>query len=324
MRMIQRPGLWAFAAVFVAISTIRKNSISKTIDSSSSVPKDPPSITPLETNITSKYNQTTENNTTVSYYNHTLPSFNDSGVILFYHLAKTGGVTIRNIMKDMEHVEFLRASNTSEFEHISENISMILNRTTQPKILFVELHAGQSLPGLAELSPIMQQWHRLSQQHDIPFFAFTLLRDPIHVHVSAFLFFHLLRCTASWCSVRKSRPSEKNLLNSITPNRLCSSLARGQDHEDLIYQNVSAGECLEVEKLLRQDWNWVGTTEEISTTTLPMVFEMLHYIPKNTTSSNVSSRGDLLNVKNISQATRMALKNQSKLDYKLYNAFKTR
>lgn len=247
--------------------------------------------------------------------------FVDSGVIFFYHLAKTGGTTIRNNMRSIKHVEVVHVKNKKQFETISQKMTAILNGTIE-KTLFVELHAGRALPSIVELSPRMQKWHATSQHHHIPFFSFTLLREPLHTHVSVFLFFHGLSCKWPWCSKRHYKASQENLVKSITPNRLCASLAKGQNHIDSLYQNVTQKDCQQVEQLLKTDWNWVGTTEDLSNVTLPLLLHMLNQtfsnVPK---SSNVSNRSHPIAVEKLSQETRETMEQMSALDAKLYKAF---
>ena len=260
----------------------------------------------------------------------TFPVFNDSGVILFYHLAKTGGVTVCQNLKKLKNVDYVRTWNKADFDDIVKDIDAILTGNAT-KILFVEMHSGDVLPGLVELHPLMQQWRQLFQENGVPFFGFTLLRDPIYIHVSAFLFFHLRRCSAQWCSKKRFAPTEENLLLSVTPNRQCLSLARGQDHVDRqnVTAIVSAAECQEVEDLLRQDWDWIGTTEELNNTTLPFLFTMLNrrkFIGK-VSSSNIKTfpPGDPANVveaSNLTSKTKRALEDLSRLDLKLYDAFR--
>lgn len=257
------------------------------------------------------------------------PSFNQTGVILFHHLAKTGGTTIRNNFKALDNIQFARVMNREQFADLSSEIEAILvgNLT---KILFIEMHGGERnsvLPGLVELHPKMLKWRSLARANNVPLFAFTLLREPISLHVSAFLYFHLKRCGAPWCSTNRFTPREDYIVASAAPNRQCAHLARGQRHEDAWRKssNVTADECQTVIDLLRQDFDWVGTTETLTETTLPMLFEMLNrkQLAREAKSSNINRSRVSVKLKayNLTHVTRQALEDISMLDMKLYAAF---
>lgn len=266
---------------------------------------------------------------------HQFPQFNDSGVVLFYHLAKTGGVTIEQHFNKLNHLEYVRVWDEPGFNEVCKDIDAILTGEKK-QVLFVEMHGGEpktSLPGIIELHPLIQTWRTLSQHSNVPFFSFTMLREPVSIHTSAFLFFHRRRCSASWCSKkRKFSPRQENIEKSATPNRQCMTLARGQHHEDYWINTgskpVTEQECLQVEMLLRQDWNWVGRTENMSDTTLPMLMNMLYYHTDKSGLTNVESfnvhhkpKSPTIDPQKLGNKTKQALLELSVLDTKLYDSF---
>ena len=61
---------------------------------------------------------------------------------------------------------------------------------TKGKVLFIEVH-GMDNYHVLELEPYLHYWRELSKQSGVPFFAFTLLREPISLHVSFFNFYYI-------------------------------------------------------------------------------------------------------------------------------------
>lgn len=247
------------------------------------------------------------------FTNNSTSSSVTPGIVLFYHIAKTGGTTIRRNFAPLDHVHYVLAKGIPE-----KQIEAVLNGKQQNKktILFVEFHKDSS--GVPQLAGYIQDWRRRSQQRNIRFFAFTLLRDPIALHVSAYTFLHP---EAMGNSDRSSGPAlEEQLLEGARPNRQCRVLYHGQGPVALTTAVVSARECEQVRHHLCHDWDWVGTTEQLNTSTFPILYQFIHYTtrPEHVVvkSANVQPK-----TFSISNHTRQRLEQLSRLDQTLYNVF---
>jgi hypothetical protein len=148
----------------------------------------------------------------------------------------------------------------------------------QRDILFLELHGP--LPGMMELAPYLRRWKEMAEIYETAFFSFSLLREPISYAVSYFNFFWTKPCTFRGCPYALYDPTIENLVSTSKPNIQCIYLAREvtwvafTDNQTVIPE-VSALECATVTEILLTVVDWVGTTEDISTVTLPLLAELI-------------------------------------------------
>lgn len=246
-----------------------------------------------------------------------LPNFEKGGLVIFYHVAKTGGSTIRAFFKKKQkrygrskfsfsrwknnpdrnetakeignskfgnETTFIKctpkgAEKDRELERVNSLITPILKSDQSIETIMIEIH-GESM-GLMELSKWIQRWRELCKESGKQFFAFTLLRDPIPFSVSYFKYFHL-NCTYSWCEqTQYEEPSEVNLLDSLIPDRQCFLLTHtssiGGMHPSF-YQKcqVDKERCDDTYKVMKENLDWIGTTERISEDTIPLLSYILN------------------------------------------------
>ena len=204
--------------------------------------------------------------------------FHDTGIILFYHIPKTGGTTIRNNLQQHKNVTVFRAFRHKDITTMNQLVEPILNKTRK-QLLFVELHGKVS--GLPYLHEQLQNWRRRAIQQNIPIFAFTLLREPVAFHVSYFVHFHHLRCRWNWCEHQLYNTSrvDQLLQHALQPDHQCQILWYGQrenKRRSVPPPPVSEKQCQRIQdNYLANDWDWVGTTEQLQTVTLPLLTHML-------------------------------------------------
>ena len=146
---------------------------------------------------------------------------NKGGLVIFYHLPKTGGTFIRDTLINA-NIPIERVFSTKQLlgNKYGERIQKILSGLTT-ELLVLELHGR--FVGIPQL-PI-RQWRDTALRHNVPFFAFTLLRDPVAFHDSYFAFFHRKGCQQRWCEpMTYDEMSESHLLESLVPNKQCRAL----------------------------------------------------------------------------------------------------
>jgi len=252
-------------------------------------------------------------------------------------------------------VRLVRARDAQSWKRIQGEIAAVLisGQRQQPSqnltsvgneqfnyYLFVELHG--SVPGLFDLHIPIRRWRQQSRESGVPIFAFATLRKPTHFQVSYFLHFHSPRCKWAWCERQLYAPTEPNLIRTAAamPNGQCRFLVHGQvenkeeqeraiRHDDGVRQrNVTGPECRLVQNLLRSDWDWVGTTERLSTHTLPLLTQLLaqnaslanDFQPRNARDP----RKVPLSVHELHRGTMRQLEELSRHDLELYRAIRAR
>ena len=196
------------------------------------------------------------------------------GVVFFYHMQKTGGITVRIAAKRQgkQRVKFIRPKPFLEnFLLISEKIQWYLRNTTIPAprpVLFVEHHGGGQ--SIFDMEPHFKLWREASRSTGIPLFIFTLLRDPVSLAISHFNFFHVPPGTPPF-DHPLYEATEENLRLISKPEHQLRMLAHGGEGNRSLH--VDFDDALEVRTLdvLHKYFSWVGATEQLSQVTLPLL-----------------------------------------------------
>lgn len=258
-----------------------------------------------------------ENSSNEQDYLSVLPDFehNGGGLVVFYHVAKTGGSTIRSLFKKVSQEKpsqfsYRRISNPFRNEaEDSKNIdssdvemclppgiyphwpakvhgqfqrllSNNLNKESEEKTTLLEIHGGS--PGLREILPLIKEWREISKANNKPFFAFTTVREPVSYAKSYFKQFHL-NCTYDWCEQDQfTIATEENLLMSTQPNRQCfllnhASSVAGMKKRFYEKCKVTEDDCKDIFKAMEDNLDWIGTTENLSKDTIPLLLRMFGF-----------------------------------------------
>lgn len=246
------------------------------------------------------------------------------GFVFFLHVPKTGGSTIRDALKHSPDVQYYFVSGAKLFEEANRQALHYLRlRTKRPRPIFVlELH-GRDSPNLLHLvqNSTLQLYRRMARQQNIPVFFFTILREPLSYAVSYFNFFHVQRGPTSY--FQQVLPTEANLLELSLYNPQCQFLARGEfSLRERIRQRPSVDECQRVKAALLDNMDWVGTTEQLSNETLPLLRHIFRKDRFEFPSMRVSSkaRNESIAISQLSSAAVTTLTQLSDIDAELYQA----
>lgn len=265
-----------------------------------------------------------------------MPIFLDTGIVLFYHIPKTGGTTVRNNLQQHGNVTVFRALRRKDIATMDQLVEAVLERSRK-HVLFIELHGN--MPGLPDLQQQLQNWRRRAAQQNIPFFAFTLLREPVAFHVSYFVHFHSLGCHWNWCERQLYDTSRVDALlqHAIQPHHQCHILwygQRGNKQRSATPQPISSEQCRRIHTdYLANDWDWVGTTEQLQNVTLPLLAHMLFQnaslgreMPawNQRTANNNNTSTPLIRVGDLNETTRQMIQAASSWDVTMYNNYRHR
>lgn len=280
------------------------------------------------------------------------PNFQDpkaGGLIVFYHVAKTGGTAIRNIfermakerpsdfvsrritifdptydlwpVKEKDTCPPINNKARHRIRHLLPTVESLLQSNEPQRTILLEIHGGEY--GLKAMAEHINEWRNISQSKNKPFFAFTILRNPVEHAVSYFNYFHF-GCSEPWCDVQYDDASEDNLIKSIDrhPNLQCFFLLH--DLHASFYERCkpTEAECNNMYNILLESLDWVGTTENLSSETIPLITSMLDgttHIFDEDEKTNISEKGIL---KKLDQETVTIVKSRMELDSKLYDGVK--
>jgi len=199
--------------------------------------------------------------------------------------------------------------------------STLKSQNSTKKTLLLEFHGG--VPSLRNLVPFIQKWRRLSHEHEKRFFAFTVVRDPIPYSVSYFNMFHF-KCTHNWCEHEQYMNwTQDNLLKSLKPNRQCfflthlSSIA-GMHPSFYDKCRVLKNDCKNIYNIMKDNLDWVGTTENLSFDTIPLLSRLLDYDYSTLENKKVAvkSKQELSRMK---LNTTLGIRAFTELDQELYD-----
>ena len=258
---------------------------------SSRVPYGRSRATSIATTYKTNNHHNTTTTTTTPAPTTRLPSFaTNGGVIVFLHVPKTGGTTIRKSFQQRDHVTYLFSNRKSKYDTVVDRVdewvqtgptstSTAVGSSNQSQIGILEIHARNN-PTLLSICDQLQQWKATAKEHKVPFFAFTILREPAAFGISYFNYYHGIQ----WEKRRFeflpfSNMTEANFIRTMHKNPQCLFLTRSeqayQRNFPELRQNVTHHECDQAYQCLRRTMDWIGTTERLKNETLPLLHHLI-------------------------------------------------
>ena len=257
-----------------------------------------------------------------------LPDFSNGGIIVFYHIYKTGGSTVGKLLHELSvedqakhplengtKVDFwtdaMKSDSRLFFTMIRKHLNwerdclQSIKVAEKKKLVLLELHVeypASEFPSLVELSPMLDRWRAEAERRGLEFFAFSLLREPVDHALSFFNFFHVgsnrekvpptLVNHDYWNPFKPLLSTERNFLHSyFANNRQCRMLSSDPQSTrgapvDLIWARKSRLKAdvdsvkipCRVDKVYDSYYDsldWVGTTENLSNETLPLLTKLV-------------------------------------------------
>lgn len=205
---------------------------------------------------------------------HSLPDLRKGGIVVFYHMPKTGGTTLRHLAKVNQQIEF----------HSNKKVSMektkkLINQWTLSndiigegqKVKFVELH--YALESFVVSNDDLTKWRANAKENNIPFFVFTVLREPVEAFISFFNFFCIYLGKAKYVDCLPPHDFSKML--EISPDNpqarwLCfaTTLSLQANNDKSLVSNRSIDSCASGDLLGVMDshFDWIGIKSRLRDT----------------------------------------------------------
>jgi hypothetical protein len=207
------------------------------------------------------------------------------GVVAFLHIPKTGGTTLRLNLESYDRIHYVFAKNYSTYSETAPLVEdAIVHGTTNGTILFYEIHATTA-PSFFQLRHRLRRWKDTAHQNGVPTFFFTLLRESTAYAFSHFNFFHIQRRNPTF---ERCNASQDNFIRLTLYNPQCQFLFQGESSmraQKFKNKVLNAADCQAVQKHLFDTMDWIGTTEQLSDETLPLLSTLLE-LPQNHTWVN--------------------------------------
>jgi Sulfotransferase family len=256
-----------------------------------------------------------------------LPSFANGGIIFFLHIPKTGGITVRKALQRGNGV-YLLGDERRKFDKYKRDLAKYVKNGTDGKVVVFELHAA-NCPNFAEVSGRLHGWKSEASKNNVPFFAFTVLREPLSHALSFFNYYYGMDHGDNNFEYYETA-TEHDLLNTARTNPQCGFLVKGGaiiNHQRL-GQRVLVRECKAAYNNLLDNMDWVGSTASLSNETFPLLRSIVgssrtdhgadHLLAENVQHKNKSP--DKVVMSDLSPRTVERIRKMTYWDQKLYEA----
>lgn len=270
------------------------------------------------------------------------------------HIPKTGGTTIRELVKYMKNgkrsqVDYTYLTGTRELKHITDHMNKWLTNGTRVvnvtidsqkpahTVHFIEYHAlDRNCATFLQLSEaLLPQWKRLSEDSNVSFFLFGIVREPIALAVSFFNYYRAMEQNPKrFDLISPEDATEDIFLQETIANPQCLFLARNEDSFTKTGQDLRDSftweECQQAYAGIVDLFDWVGTTDRIRNETLPLLKKIFSTNPhtnrlirniSNVVNVNPSAAGKApIQRATLSEKTLEEIRRKTSWDLELYKS----
>jgi len=246
-------------------------------------------------------------------------SFENGGLVLFFHIPKSAGTSITADVKKQPNVfEFIQSDNRYEDKSFSVAERRIEELTetfphSDSKIRFVEFHGKN--PTFSEQYTKIKRWRDRAASINMPFFVFSISRDPIDTQISIFNFFCIQLDKYVKCGVPHTI---EGLLKKCPPDPQTRWLCHSSE-------TFTAGDldCPHLHEQIIDQMDWMGTMEKIDQT-YDVINQVMYPHKLHNIKKNKGRIHDGVSRKNLDKTMIRRLEESTNVDATLYRMVKDR
>lgn len=202
-----------------------------------------------------------------------LPVRNENGIIIyFFHIPTSGGSTC-NVPFLKRWKKSMMVWGNSKHLQYSREIDHTLDNWQKGDTVFYEHFAGKT-PSFLAVRTQLQSWRAKAKALNVPFFAFSMYREPLSFALSYFNYYHSNTDKGTRFEFFP-HPTEEDFLKVTMKSPQCLFLARTEmsyrTKNKELRDDFTETECETAYQAFLEDMDWVGTTESMVDETFPLL-----------------------------------------------------